>query len=802
MHPFLQDLRYALRTLRKHWMVTTAAVLSLALAIGGNAAVFSMVDAFLFRPLPFPSPERLVLFEERLAEVPRGSGPLTTSLPLWADLRERTRTLDEWAAIQPRTLSLRGDDASTPVTARFVTPSFFELVGAEPARGRTFLPEEGVEGGRRVVLISEELREERWGDVLPLGEVVVLNSEPYEIVGVLPPDFAFLSPGVEVWAPLTRSPYGAARDRRDLFALARIAPGASMEAVRAEVDRIGEELAREHPDVQEGMILDGYNLRYDIPTSQSRILFGLLQGIVLVVLLIACVNVTNLLLARGQDRGREIALRTALGAGRLRIVRQLLTESMTMGMLGGVIGLVLGKVGIDALARNFAGFLPASFTPTLDLRVLGFTAAVALGAGLLFGLAPALQTAGTDLAGTLREGHGRSGGGRSRKRLSKALVVGEIALSMVALGVGSMLVRSFLEIRSPTPGFDGGDVLVATLVIPDSKHSEAADKALLADRLVEAAGSLPGVRSVALVSALPQGLFLATDSARIPGQESADSRAGWQAVRVAASPGYLETMDIELVRGRFFEPGDRDDAVPVAAVNQELAERRFGGSPLGRTIVVGGVEREVVGVVADVQQQLVAAPGTTNETVYVPQAQAPAPTTLVLEATGDPGSLANPLREALQQVDVDLTLPTAMAFEAYVDQAFVGIRVFNWILGGFGVVALFLAALGTYGVLAYSVSQRRHEIGVRMTLGARPRRVVGMISGQGLKLGALGLGLGLLATLPMIGVLRSLVSSFATVNPSTLAVIAAVLAGVTALASWLPARRAARVDPVHTLRDQ
>jgi putative ABC transport system permease protein len=382
-------------------------------------------------------------------------------------------------------------------------------------------------------------------------------------------------------------------------------------------------------------------------------------------------------------------------------------------------------------------------------------------------------------------------------------VVIEIALSMVCLGVGAMLIRSFLEIRSSSPGFEGADVLMATMIIPRERYGEEDAQFLLANQILERVGALPGVQSAALVNALPQGILPPTDSLRIPGQEQTKGEGGWEATTISASPDYLEVMDIPLVQGRFFQDYDRKDAAPVAAVNRLLAERRFPGrSALGQRLVVGGVDREIVGVVADVQQLLIAFPGSSNETVYVPQAQNPRLVFVVLEASGDPHDLGPSLREEFQRIDPDLTLPTVLTVEESVDQAFTGVRVFNLILGGFGIMALFLAAMGTYGVLAYSVSQRRHEIGVRMAMGARPGAVVSMISRQGFWLGGFGLSIGLLATLPLINVLRATMSIFGTVKPSTLGLIAAVLAGVTMLASWAPATRAARVDPVATLREE
>jgi len=803
MGGYVHDLRFAVRSLRKRWGISAVAVISLGLAIGGNTAVYSMVDAFLFRPLPYDRPERIALLGERRDDQPELSGNITSSLPTWADLSERSRTLSEWAALEPRSLALRGDDRSEPVSAMAATPNFFDLLGARAARGRVFLPEEGVEGARRVALVSDELRRERYGNRIPLGEVLVLNGEPHEIVGVLPPGFDFLTVGTEVWVPLGRSPEGEPRDRRNVFPVARIAAGATMEQVRAEMTALAEQLEVENPETQRGWTIDAYNLRYDIPSRRTRVLFGLLQGTVFLVLLIACVNVTNLLLARGQERSREIALRTALGAGRGRIVRQLLTESVGLGLLGGFLGLGVGVLGIEAIERNFAGFLPAAYTPRLDGRVFFFTLATAVGVGILFGVMPALQTLKRDQTGALREGSGRSGIGGSRKRLSRALVVAEIALSMVALGVGSMMVRSFLGIRAADPGYDGSDVLTATISVPDSRYPEPEDRRRLADRILERAAGIQGAASVALTSNLPQGFVSATDSARIPGRTGAHGDARWQAMVILTSPGYLETMDVELLQGRFFRTGDREDGPPVAVVNRTLARSRFPDrDPVGERLVVRGNSREIVGVAADVQQVLVTTPGTASgEVIYLPVAQLDGgPGTLVLEASGDPHVLIAPLRDALQEIDPDLILPRVLTMTEVLDRAFTAVRVFNVILGVFGVIALFMAALGTYGVLAYAVSQRRHEIGIRLALGAETGDVVKMISRQGILLGAVGLVLGGLASLPLIQVLRSSLQGFSAVEPSTLGAIAALLFGVSVAASVLPARRGAAVDPVETLK--
>lgn len=799
-----QDLRYAARSLARHWTITTLAVVSLAVAIGGNTAVFSMVDAFLFRPLPFVAPERLVLVGARPDDQPRNPPRLTASLPTWADLRERSRTLGEWAAVRPESLSLRGDGEVEAVTARRVTPGFFPMLGARVAAGRSFLPEEGGEGGRRVVVVSHALRLARFGDADPLGETLLLDGEAHEVVGALPPGWAFLSPGVDVWLPLARDPATVPRSRRDVFAVARITPGATMEAVRAEITGIATALSGEHPDAHRGWTLGAYNLRHDFPTSSTRILFWLLQGVVLAVLVIACVNLTNLLLARGQERQREVALRTALGASRGRIVRQLLIESVAIGLAGGIAGLVLGRLGIGAIARTFAGLLPATFTPTLNLRVLVFTAGISVGAGLLFALAPAVATLRGDHAGALREGGRGASRSRRHNRLSAALVVGEIAVSMTALGAGSVLVSSFLSIRSSDPGFDSSDLLVATITVPDSRYPGDDERTLLSARILQRARSVRGVRSATLVSSLPQGFVPATDSARLPGREGGGGES-WQVVTVTVSPGYVEALDLSLLQGRFFRSSDRPGTAPVAVVDRALAEKRFPGeSPLGRRIVVGSEPREIVGVVSNAQQTISASPAPVpDETVYFAHLQSGRrPSTLLVESAGDPDGPAPALRRSLRELDPDLALPTLRTFEEYMRRNLVGIRVFNVILTGFGIVALLLAALGTYGVLAYSVSRRRQEIGVRMAVGADPGTVVRMISAQGLRQSLLGLCLGGLATLPLLAVIRSAVRGFADIRPGLLLIIATVLFAATLLASWIPARRASRVDPAGVLRQE
>jgi putative ABC transport system permease protein len=806
MSTLAQDFSFAIRTLRKRWMITLLAVFSLGLAIGGNAAVFSMVDAFIFRPLPYPEADRVVIVGERQKDQPEFSGAFSMSIATYPDYEARSRTVAEWSLMQPRTVSLRGPDRSEAIGAAAVTPSFFRLMQARPTRGRLFSDAEAVEGGPKVVLLAEEYSIRTYGEGHdPIGEVLVLNGEPHEVIGVLPEDFEFLTANQDLWLPLQRSPQSAARDQRDAIAVGRLRDGVTMEQVRAEMTGIANTIETEFAEFERGWTVDTYNLRYDIPTRQGRLLFALLQGSVVLVLIIACVNITNLLLARGQERKGEIALRTVLGAGRGRIVRQLLTESSLMVLVGSGLGLAIASVGIRAMANQFAGRLPPSFDLQLDGRVLIFTAGISVAAGLLFGLVPALQTFKDAHAETLKEGSGRGGSGRGKKTLTRVLVIGEIALSFVALGGGSLLVRSFLEIQSSDPGFEPGPILTAVVAIPASKLPDEADRVLFSEQVLERAGRIAGVESAALASTLPQTPLATSDTFRVSGAVVDAGAPTPRAIIVQASPEYLRTMGIGLLQGRFFESSDRLETAPVVVVNRKLAELRFGnGSALGRRLDVRGESREIVGVAEDVQQVLLqTGPASSGETVYLPVAQEPKGANfLVLRTRGDPLEAAEPLRGALQDLDRDLTVSQTKTMEQFVAQFFVGISIFNTVLTGFGLVALLLASLGTYGVLSYSVTQRKHEIGIRMALGAESGTVVKMVARQGFWLGVTGLVLGGLMTLPLVGLLNTLLQGLSTIQPATLIVIAAVLFGVTLVASLVPAGRAAAVDPMRTLRNE
>jgi putative ABC transport system permease protein len=794
------DLRVGLRGLRRHWLINTVAAASLALALAGNTTVFSLVNAVLYRPLPYPAAERIVIMGERETGAPQ---TLTASPANFRDLDERNRAFGELAAFQPgqATIGL-GDRPVTALSAR-VSPMFFEILGANPLQGRTFAPEEGFLGQHRVVLVTEALLTTRLPELTePVGAQVIVNGEQHTVVGVLPDDFEFFLPGIQVWLPLALDPNVVSRDERSVFVLGRLRDDVSMGQAKENMQDIWTDLVEEYPESNRGYVLDVLNYRYEIPNSQGRAMFGLIQGAVFFVLLIACVNIANLLSARGQARRREIALRVVLGAGRRHILRQLLIESFLLATIAGAVGLFLAWGAVRAVGTQFAGIVPGAYVPAMDATVLTFSLAVSAVAAVLFGLIPAAQALRVDLAETLKEG-GRGATGDVRKKLlSRGLVVAEIALSMVLLAGASMMVDGFRGVRDAEPGFDKENLLTVPVSLPVEGVAERLG--MVAD-IQRRAASVSGVREVTTASALPLNVFATSDAFKIPGRQQADDEASPRALWAATPPDYLAALAIPLVRGRYFDEGDREDATRVAVVNETLAARFWpAADPIGEQIEFRGAMREIVGIVGDTRQTListdVASPGS-ESVVFVPLAQEIGGAVFLLVRTGDDVHVVDtPLRQALQRAHAQLGIGPMQTLDEIVDQMFIGIDFMSLLLTGFGYLALFLAAIGTYGVLAYNVAQRRQEIGVRIAVGARAADVVKMITRQGIVLGLIGVGIGAPFILVLVRTLNAVLQNIGVVNPLTAVVVAAVLLVATALASFLPALRASRMDPVSALR--
>ncbi|MEE8525867.1 MAG: ABC transporter permease, partial [Thermoanaerobaculia bacterium] len=763
-----------------------------------------LVSGFLYRPIPYQDVDRLMLIGERNSDLLKGQ--LTTTSPAnFLDFRERQSSFQQLAAFEGGVVSYdSGGDRPEQLAAGKVTPGFFELVGVEPVQGRPFLAEEGVRGRDRVVLLSHEFWTERYGgDTDPSGETLELNGEHYDVLGVIGEDFEWiLAPNTKVWLPLVLEHDSAPRQRRSTFAIGRLADGVSDDGARAEMETLMAQLVDEYPDANRGYEVQLLNLREDVPDSRNRIFFAMIQVALLFVLLIACANVANLLLSRSQAREREIAIRNSIGASRGRIVFQLFTESMIMALIAGAVGIGLGLVGIKLVGNALGGFLPSFWIPTLDLRVLAYSLAVTVFGGVLFGLAPVLQTARFDLLSGLKDGNqGATMGGR-RRWASNALVVLELAFAVAFLAGASMMIRTFQTMQTSEAGFDTGNLLVMQVDLPDSRYGSETEQNLGAEQVVTHLGAIPGVRAATVSNLFPRMPFLADETFEIEGQVLAEDQALPQAGWLSAGLDYFQTLGVRLQKGRGFTAADQVGRPPVAVINAAMAERYWSGeNPIGKRLTIQGARREIVGVVDTVHHDFLISDSGGKPFVYLPWKQSPATTFAVaLRTDVEPGTLTESVRRELLAFDRSASVTQVQTLDAFIEQFWVGQNVFTVILGGFGVLALVLAALGTYGVLAYSVARRTHEIGIRMAIGANRGAVLKMIIRQGLLLGVLGLLLGIPLILAQIKIISGIFAGLVPVEPTSVLGVVAVLAVVTLVASALPARRAASVDPIEALR--
>jgi putative ABC transport system permease protein len=793
---------------RRGRLVTALAILSLALGIGGNAVVFSLVESLLFLRLPYTDPDRVVLLGQRESDQPDVAlMNLLSALPVWADFRDRSNTLTDWAALDLGFMSLSDRDRSVAVMAGSVTPSVFQVLGSRTVMGRVFAEAEGVPGGPRLAILSWDYwRTAMAADPSPLGKLLTLDGETYEVIGVMPDGYDFVTPHVDVWIPLQADPYSRPRHERSSMSLARMAPGVTMSDVAAEMDAIGRDLEARYPEEYTGWTMSATNLGTGFPDPHSRQYLTIIQIAVSFVLLITCANVANLLVVRAQDRTREIALRIVLGASRWHVIGRLARESVSMAGAGGLAGLVLTAGGVHYIGERFeaAPFVPRLFQPQLDGDAVAFVGAVTLVCGLLVGVLPALQSFKIDQVEALKSG-GASGSTR-RSRVAGALVSAQTALSLVALGGGAVMTRGFLDVMGRDPGFEIEPLLTVGLDVPSWKYdlTEGAD---LLDRLRERAAADLDVEAAALAMPLPKNLVVSRDTFRVSGVPVDEGVGAPRAIGVRVSAGFLEAFGVPLLQGRFVEGTDRAESDPVAVVNQAFAQRRFpGGSPLGARVTFLGASRAIVGVVGDVQQGLVPGPdGAADETIYVPFAQVPRGAAyLALRARGDPRELEGPVREVVRAIDSDLTVNTVETMREYSTRYTASLDLFNVILGAFGILALLLASLGTYGVVAYTVGQRTHEVGVRLAVGARAGQVVTLIATSGLKMTVFGLAVGGILLTPVLAVVERVMEGFRLepAEPATLAIVVLVLFTVGAVASVVPAMRAATVDPVRVLKTE
>lgn len=810
MGELMQDLRYGLRMLVKNPLFTAAAVLTLALGIGMNATVFSAVRGILLEPLGGSrEPERLV----QLYRVWGGLDFGSNSVPHYEDLRDRSGDVFEsvaaWA-FAPVALETGTD--TERVMGVLVSANFFQTYGARPALGRAFLPEEGASapGAHPVAILGHGFWQTRFGgDPGIVGRTLTLNGHPFQVVGVAPPDFKgpMSFADIPIYTPLSMArevapccSYLESRGNNTFTVVARLREGVGVPRAQEAMDALLLRLRDEYPDeydTQLGTRIVPQNEVGIHPSfAQASMNMGsVMLAVVGLLLLIACVNVANLFLARARDRRQEIALRLSLGAGRGRVVRQLLTESVLFALVAGV-----AAVGLAALATQALGAIrvpidgPWDMGVEVDGAVLLFTGVISVGAGILFGMAPALQATRPEMMASVKG----EMGGAGRSRMSSALVVAQVALSLMLLVGSGLFLRSLQRATRIDPGFDQPGNLVTAAFDPTLQGYDGEDGWTLLDRLTEETRGLPGVEGAGIASWLPLGLSTSDRGIGIPGYTFAeDERRSIFYTRV--TEGYLEAMGVELVEGRAFRRSDDADGAPVIVVNQVFAERYWPGeSAIGKVVVTAG-EREVIGVVESGKYtSLGEAP---TPFMYLPLRQGGlGQMTLVARTRSNPAEVLSRLRGVVRSVDPELPLYDLRTMEDHMGIALLPARLGGAALGLFGVLGMILAAVGIYGVMAYSVSQRRREIGIRVALGARRNDVTGMVLKQGLRLAALGALLGLAGAALLGRLVQSLLYDVSALDPVAFTVVPAVLVGVAALAVYIPARRAARGDPVAALR--
>jgi predicted permease len=810
MDDLRRDIVYALRGFLRQPGFAAAAALTIALGIGANTAVFSLVRTVLLRPLPFADPDRLVT----LHSIGPGRVRQPFSVPDFLDLRDQNGTLQALAAYGAWGANLTGVAEAERLQGMWASAGLFPLLGARPALGRGPLPEEERPGGARVVVLTHGLWQRRFGaDPAVVGTSVSLNGEAYAIVGVLPAGFVLPGREIELVVPLALE----ADPRRDLRlpgflrVAARLKPGVTREQAQADLGAIARRLQAQYPDTNATRTGVSVSALHEEVVGNVRLMLLVVQGAVGLVLLVACANLASLLLARAAGRQREMAVRLALGCGRSRLVRQLLTESLVLAAAGGTLGILFAHAALGAFLALGPTDLPRAKNVGLDAGVLAFTAGLTLLAGVGFGLLPALQASRAELHGTLA-GSGRgSAGSRPRSRARRALVVSEVALSLVLLAGAGLLVRSFLRLQSVDPGYRTHQLLTLRLSLPKSRYAQRAALATFHHRLAPRLQALPGVREVGVASVSPLTPWRATINFTVEGQTPPRPEDVPLANYRAVDERYFAAMEIPVLRGRAFAPSDTPAAAPIVLVNRTLAERYWpGGDPVGARLRIDDdpLKRvvEVVGVVGDVKHYgLDDAP---SLDVYVPFLQAPQSvavwlansTSWVLRASLESGALAAAVRREVQAVDPDVA---ATALQS-MDDAIAGTvapRRFNvLLLEAFALAALLLAASGIYAVTAHLAMQRTRELGIRLALGARRPQILSLVLSQGMAPVMAGLALGLAGALALARLLEGLLFGISARDPATFALAPLLLALAAAAASYVPARRATRIDPVQALR--
>ena len=802
MDHILSDLRFAVRMLAKRPLQTAVAIIALAIGIGANTAIFSVVHAALLEPLPYPEANRLVVVWGNHPDI----GDEEASAPDYNDWREQSRSFADMGALQFASLNLSGDGEPERLVGVRAQASVFSTLGAAPALGRYFTPEEDVPNGPRVVVLAHDLWERRYGaSPEVLGRTIQVNGHPHVVIGVMPKEMRLPLADPSLAVPLGLDPTQFGRRADFLGVIGRLAPGVELDEAQAEMTGIAARLTEQYPTTNTGWTVRLVGLHDEI-VKDARLLLLVLLGAVALLLLIACANVANLQLARAATRHREIAVRAALGAGRSRIVAQLLTEGLLLSIAGAAVGLLVAPWVTDALLSMRPPGLDLPDAIPLNRWVLLFTAALAVATGLVFGLAPALHLGKTRLAETLKEGS-RSVAGDSRRWLRGALVVAQVGLALVLLvGVG-LLVRSFNNLVAVDLGFDASRTLMAGVTLPESDYPDAARRVVLYDQAREALAAIPGVRSVSvtavppLVSLGPQLTFTQEGA-----PASADGSEADASIR-SVDPSFFDSMSVPVLAGRSLAESDRAGAPNVVVINETMARQIWPqGDAIGKRIAFDGTDdgptfREVVGIVGDVRQDGPSEPEYRG--VYLPYAQRPTSTLFFLvKSDVDATSLAQPVRQAVSTIDSKLPLFAVRTLDEVLSRSLAPRTFATSLFGAFGSVALLLAALGLYSVVAYVVAQQTREIGIRMALGATWSTIVGLVLRRGGVLVAAGVVVGGVVAAAAGRLIESMLFDVSPFDPVAFAAAAAALTVAALAACVVPARRAARIDPMEALRHE
>jgi predicted permease len=801
-----EDIRFGLRMLRKSPGFTAVAALTLAFGIGANTYIFSIVDALVFRPIEFPDPGRHVVLWERL---PASNIDRSEPTPAgFLDWKAENHVFDHIAAQAWWDANLSGVELPEHLIGFLVTPGYFEALEATPLLGRAFLPEEGTPGKDHVAMLSYGLwREHFAADPSIVGKPVLLNGIQYTIAGVMGPNFNYPS-GAQVWAALSFTPQDETnRGSHYLHCVAHLGPGVTAERAQAEMSAIAARLAQQYPQTNTGRDVHVMPL-VESEAEQKRAPMLVLLAAVGMVLLIACANISNLLLQRAGSRQRETAIRAALGATRLRLIRQWLVESVLLGLLGGSLGILVAflclKAQLIRIPPEFAVGVLGWDKIGMNTPVLLFTAAISLGTALVFGVLPSLRASRPSLSETLKENTRSASGGRRRGLLRKALIVSEVALSLALLATAGLMLKSFARLENVAPGFNPDRLLTMLLALPDAKYNSDERRASFYERLLERVQNIPGVQSAAAANMLPLGGMDETSTIRIEGRPEPKPGREPEAHLRIVSNSYFQTMQIPLLRGRDFTDHDSAKGQPVVAVNEAFAARFWPGEdPVGKRMRFSGPVadrpwRVVVAVVGDIRNQL---DRPAPAEMYFPlRQQSESTMALVVRTLPDPRTLAESIRAQVAAVDRDQPVFRILTMDEVRSVSVIPQRTSATLMAGFAGLALLLAGMGLFGVIAYAVSERAHEIGIRMALGARPREVFRLIVGQGMILALIGLLLGLPLALGMGQAVAGLLYGVAPNDLATFAGVAAILAAVAFAACYIPARRAMRVDPMVSLR--